>query len=772
MKLVKDSSSDRYIFHCAISDRFPARDAGFQFNSKGAPGVWSTDSARRALKLAAYADDDLRDQIIRDAQNEPDPDRITLTFDGQTYRYFSPFAYKELAKQAGMQFAKHPRPCWWTADAETAIRCFNNAAQYEGIFECAEELRAQLENHIDRRNASLDASRALDAEIEIPAPPGCEYLGFQKAGVRFMLARQNTLVGDPTGVGKTIETLGFINAIDAKKILIISPNSLKVHWRDHCAGNEFKTPKIPRWLVDPSLTVGLAESQFWPKTDVVIVNYEALGRASVGGKKVLRREIREGQWDVLIWDESHWLKSPKAQRTKFATAIEAKRILALSATPNPNRVRELWSVIHRLDPVAFPDFWPFAKRYCGLTKTPFGWDTGGASNLSELQAKLRSTILLRREKREVLKDLPPKRRQVIELPAANLKRIVDAEQTTMEQHQELLAELRARAELAKASSDPAEYQEAASALREGQKVAFTEMSALRYKTAVATLPLAIEHLTDLLEGVPKILIGAHHVDIIDQLCEVWGTKHAKAIYGAGNKFSTTAEERQGVVDWFNNDPEARLLVCQFDTGGVGFSVRTAYAVAVEHCWVPGILTQWEDRCSGINRGIEGEPLLIQHLVLEGSLTVQQVRTCIAKQEIADRALDRRGGIDLELDDVDTEFEEENLVLPKKALACTDDSVQYSRPATYDVKREQVQREAEALSQEQIQLIHFGLRTLAGLCDGAASIDGQGFNSMDSRIGKSLARCQVLSGPQAALGKKILARYKNTQILGIVDSLFV
>lgn len=751
MQLTRENG--RYIFHCQINERFPAREAGFQFNSREAPGAWSTDSARRALKLAAYADDELRTHLLSVAGDEPDPDRITLSFDGQTYKFFAPFAYKELAKQAGMIFAKHPHPCWWTTEPECAIRVFNNCAQYEGLFECAPELRAQLQSHLQERNASLDASRALDAEIDIPAPPGCEFLPFQRAGIAFAVKRQNTLIGDEMGTGKTLQSIGVSNVIRPKRVLVVCSASLKLNWR-----NEFQ-----KWDTN-GLTVGVAESQFWPKTDIVVINYDILGRASVGGKKVLRREVREVDWDLLIVDEAQYVKSKKTARAKFTFAIQAKRKLALTGTPIPNKPIEIQPVASWLWPdIKQFEYWPFAKRFAGMTKGPFGFDVSGATHLAELQSLLRATGMLRRLKSEVLRDLPPKRRQVIELPTAKLMRVISAEHTAMEQHREMLSELRARAELSKASDDSAEHAEAVAALREGERVAFTEMSRYRHDTALAKLPLVVEHVTDMLEEVPKILIFAHHIDLIKELSSVFTCAH---IYGA-----IPPADRLAIVDDFNNNPESRVLVCQSDTAGVGFSVKASHVIAAELEWVPGTMTQCEDRCHGIGRGVAGEPLLIQHLVLEGSLDAQMARTLIAKQEIADRALDRRGGIDVELDDVDTEFPLEELVLPEK-LVCTDETMLQHRPATFGVKRDDLQREAEALTQEQVQLVHQGLKIMAGQCDGAFARDGAGFNAMDSRIGKSLAMAPALSGPQAALGKKILARYKNTQLAGIIDSLFV
>lgn len=177
----------RYVYLCEINERFPAKEAGFAFNRPEAPMQWSTDSARRALKLAAYADDELRARILAEAKAEPDPDRITLTYDGECYRFYSAFQYKDLAKDAGFQFARSPRSHWWTTDPESVVRCFNNCAIYEGLFDCDTELRARLDSHLTERNEALEQSHATDAEIDIPAPEGLEYMPFQKAGIKFAL---------------------------------------------------------------------------------------------------------------------------------------------------------------------------------------------------------------------------------------------------------------------------------------------------------------------------------------------------------------------------------------------------------------------------------------------------------------------------------------------------------------------------------------------------------------------------------------------------------
>ncbi len=115
-----------------------------------------------------------------------------------------------------------------------------------------------------RREQSVAASRATDADIDIPAPVGCEYMPFQKAGIAIAAKRDNNLIGDEPGLGKTIQALGLINLHkDIHRVLIITKASLKENWRRECV----------KWLTRP-LSVGIADSQCFPSTDVVIINFD------------------------------------------------------------------------------------------------------------------------------------------------------------------------------------------------------------------------------------------------------------------------------------------------------------------------------------------------------------------------------------------------------------------------------------------------------------------------------------------------------------------
>jgi SWI/SNF-related matrix-associated actin-dependent regulator 1 of chromatin subfamily A len=123
------------------------------------------------------------------------------------------------------------------------------------------------------------------------------------------------------------------------------------------------------------------------------------------------------EWDLVVLDEAHYIKSRTTARTKaaFMLARAAKRKILLTGTPLLNRPAELWSLLHFLAPTEWPNFYKFAHRYCGAFRSEWGWDFSGSSNLEELNAKLRRGLMLRRLKADVLPELPPLTRALVPL---------------------------------------------------------------------------------------------------------------------------------------------------------------------------------------------------------------------------------------------------------------------------------------------------------------------------------------------------------------------
>lgn len=588
---------------------------------------------------------------------------------------------------------------------------------------------------IVKREESKKLSRATDADINAPVPEGLAYLGYQRAGIAFGYDRPATLIGDEMGLGKTIQAIGILNCLLAKRtdlprVLVICPASLKLNWRK----------ELLKWLIK-KMPIFIADSSMLPDLlGVVVVNYDVLHRHT--------EIIHRIEYDLLIVDEAHYLKSgKKARRARMvlgakatkkdkaagmvdAPGIRAKKRLFLTGTPIANKPAELFPLINYLDPGQFPSFWSFAKRYCGGGNGFAGsLQTDGASHLDELQDRLRSSIMVRRLKKDVLKDLPPKRRQVLEIPAdKSLTDKLRQERETFEANESGLEEAQAAVELAKASDDPAVYKAAVENLKGRIGAAFGMISVIRRETAEAKIPFDIEHLTACLESSGKVIAFAHHKSVVAAVAKEFGDA-AVSLVG-----DTPMEARQAAVDRFQTDPSCKLFIGSIMAAGVGITLTAAsHVVFLELDWVPGNVTQAEDRAHRIG---QTESVLIQHLVLEDSLDAVIAKRIVAKQEIIEKALDTEK----------TAIVEE---APTKGAA-----------ASSGVTPDKLASLALGMTPLQRVAAHEAVRHLSAVCNGARDWDGLGFSKIDTSIGKSLAAQKFLSPKQAALAMKIALKYRG------------
>lgn len=606
-------------------------------------------------------------------------------------------AGKQSLKDAGVSCSKDRttgewRACWWQPLSEDE----------------------QVEEH-----ESLEASAALDANVDIPKPDGLEYLPYQRAGINYAMRREATLIGDEMGLGKTIQGIGVVNATpNAKSVLVICPASLRLNWQR----------EMQKWLVH-DLTVGIVQggkAEHWKAeasySDVVIINYEVV-------PKHLAR-IKKREWDVVIIDEAHKLKNPKAARTKAILgcpkegkeAIPAGRRILLTGTPICNRPIELFTLASYLDPGNFGNFWAFAKRYADAHKTQFGWDFTGASNLDELHDRLRKSCMVRRLKSEVLTDLPAKVRQVVTISKEGFEELLEAEIDLHEKRNAAIRKIHAlKAASVREGTD--EYDEQVEELRNTERAAFTEMSARRRELAVAKAPMVVEHLKDTED---PVVVFAHHKDVVQILVDGLGQENCVVITG-----DTKLADRQVAVDRFQNG-EVQFFVGNMQAAGVGLTLtRASHVVFAELDWVPGNVSQAEDRCHRIG---QKNSVLCQHLVVEDSMDADMAAAIVAKQEVIDQALDA-GIKELKVEEVQDMAVEFYL---------DDEPV-------------------EVVSEEKKAAIHECLRYLAGMCDGAKTEDDMGFNGLDTQFGKALAKREKLTDKMALAAQKMLVKYKNTQL---------
>jgi len=527
-----------------------------------------------------------------------------------------------------------PAKTWWTDDP----------MKVRGLVDlCDAKARAALGDVED----AIELSGAADAEGDFPAPEGLAYLPYQRAGIAYGLKRESVLIADEMGLGKTIQALGIANADSSvSSIMILCPASLRINWAREAA----------KWLVrdfGAPFVVTKGSDTIPADARVVICNYDLMWR------KGLLPQLMGRTWDLLVADEAHYCKNTrgakrakallgewdkKAKRFVPGLVSTARRKVFLTGTPLPNgKAEEVFPLLKSLAPRTFNNWKKFVTRYAGArqehvrvsryqTRLVWTFDHDAARYaLPELQDQMRAACMVRRTKSEVLAELPAKRHQMITLPAddAALRATLKAEAAKLAGSKAALAAL----------LDAGQYDEAAAQLAD-LDVSFEEIAKMRSEAAEAKIPAAVEHCAAVLDAhgfdgapsTPKLIVFAHHHCMIDALVSQLAPYGVVKVDGRDSM-----EARQSAVDAFQNNPAVRVFVGQIQAAGVGLTLTAAsHVVFAELSWVPGDNAQAEDRAHRIG---QQSNVLVQHLVLEGSLDELIARLLQGKRKRSDDALD-------------------------------------------------------------------------------------------------------------------------------------
>lgn len=443
-------------------------------------------------------------------------------------------------------------------------------------------------------------------QTTIPIPDGKSLLPYQIEGICYALERKGTLIADEMGLGKTVQAIGVINAIpDAYHVVIVCPASLILNWRR----------ELERWCV-----------AFW-KRHIDVVSYDSLPK------------IQYSQIGILVADEAHYVKNPKAKRTiEFQRLAKlSDRVVLLTGTPIENKPIELWPLLQAVNPEYWDPagtlykknketrrtdrskvgpgegagFFKFALRYCDGKQEWRGrkkvWVFDGHSNLPELGQKLRETCMIRRMKADVLTQLPEKRRQIIVLPGE-------------EQESAFLSDLTEE-----------NYDETVRRLH-ADKAAFAEFSRVRHMQGVSKVDAVGEHLEMVLEGgSEKVIVFAYHHDVVLALRDRLADYQPVCITG-----NESVPERQAAADRFQHHPKCRVIIGTIGAMGVGWTLTaSSHVVFAEIDPVPGRMNQAEDRA---HRLTQRNNVLVQHLVRDRSLDARLIQILVKKQEVVRAAL--------------------------------------------------------------------------------------------------------------------------------------
>jgi superfamily II DNA or RNA helicase len=480
---------------------------------------------------------------------------------------------------------------------------------------------------------TIAAARALREKVasfaglpSVPLPPGFtgDLRPYQQAGLDF-LAHASTLgvgaiLADDMGLGKTVQALAWLAHLRQQDpaggpSLVVCPASVVHNWAREAA--RF-APELRVLL----LTSGESRHAEWEQIDrwdLVVTNYALLRRDAERWRAVNLRAV--------ILDEAQNIKNPNAAVTRAASSLRSKHRLALTGTPLENRALDLWSISSFVNPGYLGTRTAFSERF----DSP---ETPGHSR-ALLSAKLRP-VLLRRTKRAVAPDLPPR-----------IEERRDCE-LTKGQRQLYLAELRRSRALVEALS-------AAPGGVERNKItvlaALTRLRQICCHPALAggdpglgsgKFEALIELLEPLLAEGHKVLIFSQFVSLLKLL------QPALAAHGVKQHFlSGQTQKREQVVAEFQSDPEPCVFLVSLKAGGTGLNLTAAsYVVLFDPWWNPAVEAQAIDRSHriGQDRTVIAYRLLARGTIEEKIWELQQRKAALTREVLGEdgfaRTLDR------------------------------------------------------------------------------------------------------------------------------------
>ncbi|KAM6269376.1 DNA annealing helicase and endonuclease ZRANB3 isoform 2-T2 [Porphyrio hochstetteri] len=433
---------------------------------------------------------------------------------------------------------------------------------------------------------TLEASYSenVDAKLSfLPERLRKKLLPFQEKGIMFALQRNGRcMIADEMGLGKTIQAIAISYYYKNEwPLLIVVPSSLRYPWVD----------EMEKWIPelspdDISIIQNKTDTGRISTSKVTILGYGLL----TSDAQTLVDALYRQNFKVVVIDESHYMKSRNATRSKILLPIVQKALKAilLTGTPALGRPEELFMQIEALFPRRFGTWSEYAKKYCNARVRFFGkrthWDCRGASNLEELH-QLLSEIMIRRLKNDVLTQLPPKIRQRIpfDLPQAAAKNM----NTIFAEWEKLMRNL---------NSDATESH-------------FSQVMNLitrMYKeTAIAKAGAVKDYIKMMLENDKlKFLVFAHHLSMLQACTEAVIENKVRYIRIDG---SVPSAERIHLVNQFQKDPDTRVAILSIQAAGQGLTFTAAtHVVFAELYWDPGHIKQAEDRahrigqCSSVN----------------------------------------------------------------------------------------------------------------------------------------------------------------------------
>ena len=531
---------------------------------------------------------------------------------------------------------------------------------------------------------------------EIYHPEDEEYLDFQKLGIQELVTRPNVLLGDEMGLGKTIQVIGYMNLVKPAHVLIVCPNNLRINWISEI--DKWMDPALRATYEIEQCTPSLyLESNFvicsfegltkWSPVlknldlDLIVIDemHYIKNMATKRAKALFEFQDKECKkigltgtpicnypYEIFplinFLDPQQWPSKSLFERrycpygNKYGYHLDELQKFLRNGGPrrvvkSVTRTKIVKTKVSNNDfyicdncPETQFQYESDAIQHATETKHTVSFMSTGRTSLMPIEEVVDNVVeieqgigvMVRRQKKDVLRELPRKRRQIIELPSeGELLELVEKENALWKGQADLIKQLEEALGTYKESTNDDDFENLIDSLKFTRRYFFDEIAIIRHALARAKVPYVCEHIEDLLESKDKLVCFVHHNDVGRLILDKFADR-AVLVMGP-----TSMDDRATAIKRFWNDDKVELFIGSLKTSGIGINLQcAANIVFAELDWVPGVITQAEDRCHRIG---QEKSLLVQHLVAQNSMDSNMAKKIVAKQKSIQKALNKGVG---------------------------------------------------------------------------------------------------------------------------------
>lgn len=511
---------------------------------------------------------------------------------------------------------------------------------------------------------------------------------YQKRGVEFATFREGVIIADEMGLGKTLQAL--TTAIMKKQIfgfsktLIICPASLKDQWKKEIEKFSDEKAVVVQGKPEEREEIYATSDAFF-----VIINYETTLRD--------QQAINRMDPDFIILDEAQRIKNYTTRTASSVKSLNRKHALVITGTPIENRLIDLFSIMDFVNPTFLTPLWEFSYQHCYFDEQKKNRITG-YYNLQELKERIKP-FLLRRQKRDVIKELPtvqqfdvpvgmhPRQAEYHASYAQGVAKIIRKKVLTpydLQRLQLLLANMRMVCDstflVDKETNFSPKLEELKHILIEKLDIKNTKRKIIIFSEWVKMLGLIGKLLRE---------IGVGYTELTGKVA---------------------VKKRQALVENFFEDEDCQVFLST-ESGGTGLNLQVADTVInFELPWNPAKKNQ---RIGRIDRlGQRNEKLTVINFVTQNSIETRIATGIILKQSLFEGVLDERSRLDVVdfsskgrsqfLQQIEAMMEEMSEPGPAIALEKEEEQVEVAEEILAVVSEEESERVSESERREETQ----------------------------------------------------------------------